>query len=288
MSNYRNRVFKIIFSLVIVWAIAWASVWFGNWIQATPAIMKWDQVIYEWFQGLPRNPIAEAIVWPVNFDFLSWSGSKPSFIYFLVGGFVIAIIARKREKFWQAMAALALASVFIVWATNLDWTYVHRKRPFLVLPSQVDSFSWNSWKDWSTYPSGHVRETTLYSTIIASFFPGARLSLGLFVAFVGLSRLYLGAHYLTDVLAAMALAWTVAQGALGIVRAIAKEDSYSEPGRPKQVPSQDIAWPVMPDIDARRADKGNKDKGTSQRKQSKQRRLGLKSEKPHEAKDHGV
>lgn len=203
-------------ALVIVLATALGSVGFGTVIQKNPAITKWDNAGYEWFQHIPRNKIIDSVVYPFNFDFLSVSGSKPTFIYFLAGGFVLYMAIRRRKHLARAVVTLLIASGFIWWITQVDWTYISRKRPFLVLPSQVNEFSRKAWQSWSTYPSGHVRETALYSTIIAEFVPEAGAGAAALVMFVAVSRLYLGAHYPTDVIAAAVIGYAAAKAAMKI------------------------------------------------------------------------
>jgi membrane-associated phospholipid phosphatase len=54
---------------------------------------------------------------------------------------------------------------------------------------------------WNSYPSGHVRDTTVYSVIIASYIPQLTIPLIAFSLFVGWSRIYVGAHFPSDILA---------------------------------------------------------------------------------------
>jgi membrane-associated phospholipid phosphatase len=104
--------------------------------------------------------------------------------------------------------------------TALDWHFVFRERPFTTLPSNVDDFWKNIWIHISSFPSGHTRETTMYATIIASFVSKLKWPMIILTIFVGFTRLYVGAHYPTDVLAGFAIGFLTGKVVLLISREI--------------------------------------------------------------------
>jgi membrane-associated phospholipid phosphatase len=126
----------------------------------------------------------------------------------IAAAFGLYFISRRRF-YW--LAAL-ISSVFGGMLLNKLLKYAfHRPRPFFDNPLlTLTSYS---------FPSGHtMMATTLYALIATYFFarlPELRvrvliiLAASLIILLVGFSRIYLGAHYLSDVLAAMAegLAW---------------------------------------------------------------------------------
>ncbi|MFN2514919.1 MAG: phosphatase PAP2 family protein [Pyrinomonadaceae bacterium] len=115
----------------------------------------------------------------------------------------------RRKPYW--LAALWL-SVFGGMLLNILLKYVfHRARPHFDDPIlTLTSYS---------FPSGHTMMATLLYGVLAAFLVAKTkdwrwrlpvIFLAMFmIALVGFSRIYLGAHYLSDVLAAMAegLAW---------------------------------------------------------------------------------
>jgi membrane-associated phospholipid phosphatase len=115
----------------------------------------------------------------------------------------------QRRFYWLAAV---LSSVFGGMLLNMLLKYaLHRVRPHFNDPIlTLDSYG---------FPSGHtMMATVLYGVLAAYLFSRTTdrrgrlliiLTTGFLVALVGFSRMYLGVHYLSDVLAAMAegLAW---------------------------------------------------------------------------------
>ena len=122
----------------------------------------------------------------------------------------IAIFLMLRKS-WYQLLTLTLAAGGGSLLNILLKHFFHRQRPVLENPLvTLASFG---------FPSGHTMGATLLYGSIAVFVAQSARSwrrrgsavcvASLFVALVGLSRIYLGAHYLTDVLGAIAvgLAW---------------------------------------------------------------------------------
>jgi len=122
-----------------------------------------------------------------------------------------AILARKKEWYWLMSVILAVGGGLLL-NLAIKAAYArerpHFEDPFLTL----DSFS---------FPSGHTAGATVFYGVLAAFMvsrsygPRRRAAwvaaAGLAVALVAFSRIYLGAHYLSDVLAAAcsSTAWLV-------------------------------------------------------------------------------
>lgn len=123
----------------------------------------------------------------------------------LLGGYLYA----RRAHYWLAALVLAVPGGLLL---NLTLKYIfHRARPSFTDPLvTLSSYS---------FPSGHTSGAALFYGLLAAYLVcvsrrwSARLLLGAaalaMVALVGLSRIYLGAHYLSDVLGAVAVscAW---------------------------------------------------------------------------------
>lgn len=121
---------------------------------------------------------------------------------------LVLAFAWKREWYWTAFAALAIPGGMLL--NVLVKSAFHRARPSFTDPlATLASYS---------FPSGHTLASTLfYGTLVAFLVPrvGATMRIVIVVAaivmvgMVGLSRIYLGAHFLSDVVAAVAegIAW---------------------------------------------------------------------------------
>jgi undecaprenyl-diphosphatase len=131
-------------------------------------------------------------------------------------------IWRRGDRYWVGSLALAVLGGMLL--NTVVKIVFNRDRPtwddpLLTLHSQ-------------SFPSGHAAGATLFYGFLAAYMvwrmkgKGARAVVVagcvLMVAVVGFSRIYLGVHYLSDVLAAMSLSTVWLVLSLVTVRAIAK------------------------------------------------------------------
>lgn len=123
-----------------------------------------------------------------------------------------ALYPRLRMAAWQVALVVLLA-----WVTNdvvLKPT-IRRPRPFRVsaelrtLGPRPSDFS---------MPSGHTAEVVAGACALGQVWPAARAASWAFAALVAFSRLYLGVHYPTDVLAGALVGWLVGGFVMGGTR----------------------------------------------------------------------
>ena len=122
-----------------------------------------------------------------------------------------ALLARIREWYWiltLALATLGGALVNVMLKTAYERARPHFDDPLVTLGTY-------------SFPSGHTAAATVFYGTVAAFlvtrYRNPRIRIGIvfaavaMVALVALSRMYLGAHYLSDVVAAAAssTAWLV-------------------------------------------------------------------------------
>jgi membrane-associated phospholipid phosphatase len=151
-----------------------------------------------------------------TFAVVTTFGTTP--VLALVAGTVAAYLVRRGRRLDAALLAVTLGG-----AQLLTWilkAVFERPRPSFEDPVATAS--------WFSFPSGHALSSiAVYGALAYLFVGGGRSSqtralvagLALLVALIGFSRLYLGVHYLTDVLAGYSagLAWLLL--AIGLLHA---------------------------------------------------------------------
>ena len=132
----------------------------------------------------------------------SWLGDG-IFWYALIAAMVLAGGTDGRD----AAAHMALAGLFNLAIYKWLKRSVSRKRPcdcyadLRAVARPLDTFS---------FPSGHVLHATTFTIILFSHYPGAGLALLPVIVLIALSRVALGLHYPSDVVAGALIGGTVA------------------------------------------------------------------------------
>ena len=104
-------------------------------------------------------------------------------------------LAARRALF--LFAAIAISGV----AINLIKPLVGRLRPKLLFEGNLYGFDpFRIGYEYNSFPSGHATTVFALATALTLFFPRWRLPLFGFAAVIGLSRIVVGAHYLSDVM----------------------------------------------------------------------------------------
>ena len=162
--------------------------------------MQWEENLLLWVQERVRTPFLNRI-----FRYITHSTDKGALWLCIALGLTLFPRTRKAGLYY-------LITVLVeVIAVNLFLKHtVARIRPFQaveslhVLIAEPNDFS---------FPSGHTAIAFAVSTaIFLSGYREAGFALFAFAAMVGFSRVYLGVHYLTDVLAGACIGGLIAYG----------------------------------------------------------------------------
>jgi membrane-associated phospholipid phosphatase len=92
-------------------------------------------------------------------------------------------------------------------------------RPWMVAPTDLPNTKLNLGRpNHPSYPSGHSCVSSAAGTVLKNFFPGESMSIDAQVAEAGMSRIYAGIHYFTDVEQGQRLGASVARWAIAFDR----------------------------------------------------------------------
>jgi membrane-associated phospholipid phosphatase len=180
-------------------------------VRATPPLRALDVGLYHAVNGLAcgatdADPVYHAIWTALN---------RPALNYYVLYGITFAyVLLRRREQWLRLLVVTALIAGLGSISNPISWHWAWGPRPFTVTSACIAHPEWEAiWSQYSSFPSGHARETAAELTAMVAFWPAALLPAAAYMALLAFSRLYLGVHFPSDVLIGAVFGWAIARTA---------------------------------------------------------------------------
>jgi undecaprenyl-diphosphatase len=159
--------------------------------------MKWELELMSWGNGWWSSSLLDqAIPWFTHL------GSVVAVLLFIVSS---SILAKSRKLFYRLMLLYGIQSAILYGLKYL----VGRQRPvfFLEIPSRISAGPGEILDP--SFPSGHTLYAFMMATLLAFWFPRYKIVFLIIAVMIGWTRIYLGLHYPTDVIAGGILGYAV-------------------------------------------------------------------------------
>lgn len=128
-----------------------------------------------------------------------WITEIGGLIGFLVIAFLVFMTDKEKNIFWNMVIAVAINFVFIIFLKAI----ILRPRP----ESPITALN----EPLSSFPSGHSSRAFTMFGVLASFYKEYIIGFYLIAILIAFSRLYLGVHYLSDVIFGSLIGVIIAQ-----------------------------------------------------------------------------
>jgi len=162
--------------------------------------MTWELNFMKWANGWWSSPILDQIL-----PWFTYLGSHFAVILFIILSWVIT---KKRQIFRRLVLLYAIESGVIYGLKYL----IQRQRPFFFLDMASKLSKGPGEILDPSFPSAHATFSFMMATILSGWFPRYRIIFFVGAGFIGWTRIYLGLHYPTDVIAGAILGYGIARG----------------------------------------------------------------------------
>jgi undecaprenyl-diphosphatase len=152
--------------------------------------MRWAN---EWWSS---PALDHALPW------LTYLGSHFALILFIILGW---IITKQRKVLRRLILLYAIQSAVIYGFKFL----IRRQRPFLFLEMASKLSKGPGEILDPSFPSAHAAFSFMMATLLSQWFPRYRIFFYIVAGFIGWTRIYLGLHYPTDVIAGALLGYGI-------------------------------------------------------------------------------
>jgi undecaprenyl-diphosphatase len=151
--------------------------------------MGWELELMKWGAGWWTTPILDRVI-----PWVTHLGSIAALGLFILMSWILT----KKKKILGSLLLLGAIQSAVVYGLKF---LVRRPRPFAVVEA-LSRLSGGPIEIFDpSFPSAHSLNAFMMATVLAWWFPRYRVAFFLIAAFIGWTRIYLGMHYPTDVLA---------------------------------------------------------------------------------------
>ena len=159
--------------------------------------MKWELELMSWGNGWWSSSLLDQVI-----PWLTHLGSVVAVLLFTVSS---SILSKSRKLFYRLLLLYGIQSAILYGLKFL----VGRQRPvfFLEIPSKISGGPGEILDP--SFPSGHTLYAFLMATLLAHWFPRYKIVFLIIAGMIGWTRIYLGLHYPTDVIAGGILGYGV-------------------------------------------------------------------------------
>jgi len=157
--------------------------------------MGWELDFMTWGNDWWTSPFLDQVI-----PWLTHLGSQVAIILFIL---LCWVVSRRKRSFLYLVPLYAIQTAVVYGVKFL----VQRPRPFLMGEVASRFLKGPGEVMDPSFPSAHTTNAFMMATLLADWFPRYRLFFYAVAGFVGWTRIYLGVHYPTDVMAGALLGY---------------------------------------------------------------------------------
>src|SRR4030042_4663413 len=159
--------------------------------------MGWELKFIRWADRCWSTPVLDHVL-----PWLTYLGSHFAFILFIILSWIIT----KQRKVLRLLALLYTIQSAVIYSLKF---LTQRQRPFLFLDMASKLSKGPGEILDPSFPSAHANFSFMMATLLALWFPRYRIIFFIVAGFIGWTRIYLGLHYPTDVIAGALLGYGI-------------------------------------------------------------------------------